>query len=103
MNFRIEYSPESEDHLRAFTARARALALDSVDRLLSHQADIPSRNRKLVRANWLAPWELRIGDLRVFYDIDYAFEDEPAVLIRAVGKKAGNKYYIAGERVDLDL
>lgn len=87
--------------MRVLTARERAIVLDGVDRLLAHQADVPTRNRKPLRANWLAPWELRLGDLRVFYDIDYAVVAEPRVLVRAVGKKVRNEFFIAGERVDL--
>jgi mRNA-degrading endonuclease RelE of RelBE toxin-antitoxin system len=87
--------------MRGLTARERAIVLDGADRLLVRQADVPARNRKPLRANWLAPWELRLGDLRVFYDIDYTVAAEPLVLVRAVGKKVRNEYFIAGERVDL--
>jgi mRNA-degrading endonuclease RelE of RelBE toxin-antitoxin system len=103
VKFRIEYSPESESHLGALAIRDRAIVVDSVERVLGQLADLPARNRKLLRANWLAPWELRIGELRVFYDIDYAVEAEPVVLVRAVGKKVRNELYIAGKQVDLDL
>ena len=103
MKFRIDYSTETEDHFLALTAGERTLVLDRVDSVLTVCADVPSRNRKLLRANWLAPWELRVGDLRVFYDIDYDAEHGPVVLVRAIGKKVRNNYCIGGERVDLEL
>jgi hypothetical protein len=37
MPYRIVYSPESEDHLRALVARDRMIVLDAVDEQLSHQ------------------------------------------------------------------
>jgi len=52
-----------------------------------------------MRPNPLAIYELRVGDLRVYYDV----EDDPetAVVIRAVGYKKGNVVYIGGEQVEL--
>jgi hypothetical protein len=56
-------------------------------------------NRKPLRPNPIAPWELRIRNLRAFYDIT---SDEPKVVkILAVGYKKGNVLFIAGEAVKL--
>jgi hypothetical protein len=57
------------------------------------------RNRKLLRANPVAPWELRIGDLRVYFDV--AEEPSPVVTVRAVGVKVRNRVLIGGQEVDL--
>ena len=99
MAFEIEYSPDAEDHLRALTARQRSMVLDEVDRQLLYEADVETKNRKPMRPNPIAPWELRIGDLRVYYDI----EDEPIrkVMIRAVGIKVGNTIRIGGKELQL--
>ena len=74
MAYGIEYSPDSEDHLRALTARQQAIVLDTVDRQLAYQPAVETRHRKPMRPNPLAPWELRIGDLRVYYDGDRAMK-----------------------------
>lgn len=95
MAYRIAYSPESEDHLRALAARDRATVLDAVDEQLSHQPAVATRNRKPLRPNPLAPWELRIGDLRAYYDIEN--EPEPVVHVRAIGIKDHNELRIGGE------
>jgi mRNA-degrading endonuclease RelE of RelBE toxin-antitoxin system len=63
--YHIEYSPDAENHLRALTAMQQRIVLDAVDRQLAHQPTNETRNRKPMRPNPLAPWELRIGDLRV--------------------------------------
>ena len=44
--------------------------MDAVDDHLRHQPDVPTRHRKRMRPNALAPWELRVGDYRVFYDVE---------------------------------
>lgn len=64
-----------------------------------HQPTLPSRNRKLLRANPLAPWELRVGDLRVYFDV--TTEPVPVVTVRDVGVKVRERVWIAGEEVEL--
>jgi len=52
-----------------------------------------------MRPNPIAPWELRIGNLRVYYDI----EDDPecVVYIRAIGIKEENNVRIGKEVIKL--
>jgi mRNA-degrading endonuclease RelE of RelBE toxin-antitoxin system len=97
--YRIEYSPESEAHLQALTARQQAIVLDTVDEQLMYQPTVETKNRKPMRPNPLAPWELRIGDLRVYYDVEA--EPEAVVYINAVGIKERNQVRIAGEVYEL--
>jgi hypothetical protein len=52
-----------------------------------------------MRPNPLAPWELRIGDLRVYYDVESL--PEPTVSIRAVGVKEHSQLRIAGKVVQI--
>ena len=99
MAYIIEYSPETEDHLRPLTARQRKTVLDGVDRQLLNQPSIETKNRKPMRPNPIAPWELRIGDLRVYYDVEE--EPEPRVTILAVGVKERNKVRIGREIVKI--
>jgi len=65
--YHIEYAPDAEDHLRVLTARQQAIVLDTVDEQLAYEPTVETRNRKPMRPNPLAPWELRIGNLRVYY------------------------------------
>ena len=95
----IEYSPAVEHHLRALTARQQAIVLDTVESRLSHQPTVETRNRKPMRPNPLAPWELRIGNLRVYYDVEE--QPQPMVLIRAVGLKQRNRVRIGSEVIEL--
>jgi mRNA-degrading endonuclease RelE of RelBE toxin-antitoxin system len=97
--YRIEYSPECEDLIRAMTARDRAIVLDAVDQQLVHQPTVETRNRKLMRPNPIAAWELRIGDLRVYYDVSDS--PDPVVQVLAVGVKVHNIVRIGGSSFPL--
>src|SRR5690348_13191052 len=66
MPFRIEYSPDTEQHLSDLTARQRTIVLDAVDLQLGHEPHVETRNRKPLRPNSIAPWELRIDNLRIY-------------------------------------
>ena len=98
MAFRIEYSPDTEDHLRAVTARQRRIVLDAADEQLRHEPNVETRNRKPMRPNPVAPWELRVGDLRVYYDFSL---DPDVVFVLAIGIKEHNTVRIGGEIVEL--
>jgi mRNA-degrading endonuclease RelE of RelBE toxin-antitoxin system len=97
--YRIQYSPSTDEHLRALTARQRAIVFDTVDKQLTFQPAVETRNRKPMRPNPIAPWELRIGKLRVYYDIEE--EPEKLVTINAIGIKVRNRVRIGGEEVEL--
>ena len=47
----------------------------------------------------LAPWELPIGQIRVYYDVGE--DSEAVVAILAIGIKIGDQVYIGGEAVNL--
>ena len=52
-----------------------------------------------MRSNPVAPWELRIRELRVYYDVEEG--PERAVLVRAVGVKERGRVRIGTEVVEL--
>lgn len=90
---------EADEHLAGLSARDRATVLESLERQLAHDPTVETRNRKRLRPNPLAPWELRIGRLRVYFDV----EQEPRHVVRvlAVGIKDGNRVWIGGQEVEL--
>ncbi len=69
--------------------------LRSYDHLKS-DADIQTKKKKKLRDNPIASWELKIGDYRVFYDID-----GETVNVLAVGHKKHNILFIQGKKVDI--
>ena len=99
MAYTIEFAESVRAQLRALPARQRSTILDSIERHLIHEPLVEARNKKPLRPNPVAPWELRIGDLRVFYEV--ALDQPDTVRILAVGQKRGNKLYIAGKEIAL--
>jgi mRNA-degrading endonuclease RelE of RelBE toxin-antitoxin system len=95
--YAIEYLPDAIEHLEALDANQRAVLFDGVREQLTHQPTVRTRNRKRMRPNPLAPWELRVGPLRAFFDVQD--EPPPTVLIVAVGIKEGNRVRIGGKEV----
>ena len=94
----IEYSPLCREHLTALAAGERTTVLTEVDVQLVHEPTVVTKNRKALRPNPLARFELRIGALRVYYEVD---EARRVVEIRAVGIKDRDQVIIGGEEIDL--
>lgn len=99
MAFAIVYSPEAVDHLRALPRALQVLVVNQVDELLAQEPTLPTRKRKLLRPNPIAPWELRLSSVRVFYDL----QEEPKRLVKiaAVGNKKHNVLWIGKDRIEL--
>lgn len=99
MAYRIEFAESVKGHLKALTATQRATVLAKIEGQLTDQPLVETRKRKPLRPNPVAPWELRVGQLRVFYDVS---EGPPAtVRILAVGMKERNVVRIGGEEIQL--
>jgi mRNA-degrading endonuclease RelE of RelBE toxin-antitoxin system len=99
MKHKVEYSPESRDHLKMLTKTERVTILDKVDAMLVDEPQVPTKNRKPMLPNPIATWELRIGALRVYYDIETS--PHPVVRILAIGKKIRSEVHIGKEVVTL--
>ncbi len=95
--YQMEFSPEVREGLLPFRKFDQKRILEEIETQLSHQPDQETRNRKRLRPNKLAEWELRVGTFRVFYDLD---RDNAMVKIRAIGYKEGNKLFIRGEEYE---
>jgi mRNA-degrading endonuclease RelE of RelBE toxin-antitoxin system len=68
--FEIEFTHSALDDLPYLRRTDQTRILDSVGRHLSSEPTSAARNRKSLRPNSLAAWELRIVRLRAFYDVD---------------------------------
>jgi|MudIll2142460700_1097286.scaffolds.fasta_scaffold2040536_2 mRNA-degrading endonuclease RelE of RelBE toxin-antitoxin system len=99
MEHRIEFTGEARDHLGSLSARDRAMLLDVAREQLTYEPSRPTRKRKPMRPNPLAPWVLRIGHLRVYYEVTQA--PVPCVTIRAIGVKVRERVLVGGLEIDL--
>jgi mRNA-degrading endonuclease RelE of RelBE toxin-antitoxin system len=96
--FKIEFTSEALDDMRQFKKYEKRKIIKEIEMQLFHQPMDITRNRKRLRPNDTAEWELRIGKYRVFYDV---FEEHRVVKIEAVGFKKGNKLFIQGKEYQL--
>ena len=96
--FDIRLSESALADIRWFRQRERRTIMDGIERQLVYEPDIETRNRKRLRPNRVAEWELRIDDYRVVYDVK---TNEAQVEIKLVGLKNGNKLLVRGKEYKL--
>jgi len=96
--YQIEFAKAVRAHLEALTALQRSTVLDAIARQLTNEPCTATRNRKPLRPNPVAPWELRVRKLRVFYEVS---EESAVVRILAVGVKTRESLQIGGEEIKL--
>jgi len=97
--YTVEFAQSVERHLRVLTARERTAILDAIGRQLLHEPLKETRHRKPLRPNPIAPWELRVGQLRVFYEV--AGAESGVVRILAVGRKRRSILVIGDKEIRL--
>jgi mRNA-degrading endonuclease RelE of RelBE toxin-antitoxin system len=94
----IKYTETAVADLQWFKKYEQNQILDGIDQQLRYQPTVETRNRKQLRPNPTAAWELRIGDFRVLYDVD---EQVSIVEIKRIGEKRGNVLFVRGQQEDL--
>jgi mRNA interferase RelE/StbE len=96
MRFEVEFVPSADQDLESYTVRERRIILAGIAEFLETDANRGNKRRKQMRPNPLAPWELRIGDYRVFYEIQ-----ERSVVVLAIGHKVHNELFVRGRKVEI--
>jgi mRNA-degrading endonuclease RelE of RelBE toxin-antitoxin system len=99
MAYRIRFADTVVEHLRWLEVAERRRVLDAIEVQLSNEPLSETRNRRPLRPNPIAPWELRVGKLRVFDEV--AADDPRVVRILAVGKKERQTLRIGGKEIAL--
>lgn len=92
--YSIEFSEGAVEDLQRVRSFEHGQILDVIEEQLKYEPTAETRNRKLLSG--LTPsfeavppvWELRVGDYRVFYDVD---EEEKRVYVRAIRRKPPDK------------
>lgn len=71
----------------------------ALSRYLADQPEVPSAIRRRLDPNPLgAPWELRLAELRVFYEVD---ADTQTVRVLRVGVKPREMLYLRGAPMNM--
>ena len=94
MVYRIEVAPAADDDLAGMKAFYRNEVLDAIDEHLAHTPTAISQSRiKRLRLLDSPGYRLRVGDYRVYYDVD---ETSSTVKILRVLSKAASLDYLQG-------
>jgi hypothetical protein len=71
-------------------------------RQLIHEPEVETRQRKRMRADkpgYVAPWELRAGELRVYYEVR---DVDREVWIVAIFIKRRNRLFVGGREIKIE-
>lgn len=96
--FHITFTHSALDDIGWFRKRERIIIFDVIEKQLTYQPNVETRNRKKLRPNRSAEWELRSGKYRVFYDVSI---EASTVEVKMVGYKDGNRLLIQGAEYTL--
>ncbi|MEQ9360052.1 type II toxin-antitoxin system RelE family toxin [Coleofasciculus chthonoplastes] len=94
----VEYTPPAIQDLKYFPKHEQKEILENIDIQLSYEPTVETRNRKPMRPNSLAEWELRIGKFRVLYNV---VEKVTIVEIQRIGEKQRNNFFFGGQKEEL--
>jgi mRNA interferase RelE/StbE len=87
-------APEAIQYFRRLPSRDRALVRDAIEKQLRYQPNRVSKSRiKRLRGLSKPQYRLRVGEMRVFYDVDRA-----NVLILAIIYKPDAEKWLTEER-----
>lgn len=93
MRFEILLAPEAAEDLQGLKAYVRAEVRDAIERHLRHEPRKESRSRiKRLRGLTRPQYRLRIGEVRVFYDVR-----ETRVEVLAIVTKQGADEWLEKE------
>jgi len=94
--YRVVFTPSADEDLKWFRKPEQRSIIEAAMEQLAYEPVTTTQNRKPLRPNPIAAWAIRIGEYRVFYDVDSAAR---LVTVRAVGYKDHNKLFVRSKEV----
>lgn len=94
----IELTPLAMEDLRWFRKHEQQEIIENINQQLRYEPLTKTRNRKPMRANEIADWELRIRHFRVLYSVDSIVR---IIDIQRIGEKRGNRFFFRGRQEDV--
>jgi len=89
MRFEIVFAPEAVDDFRRLKANVRSRVRDGMELHLRHEPSKQSRSRiKRLKGIRKPQFRLRIGDIRVFYDVS----EETVEVLAIVNKQEAQEW-----------
>lgn len=99
MPYQIRHTRTADADLEYLSRREQAIVRSEIARYLRDDPVAESTKRRPMEPNPLdAVWELRLGDLRVYYDVD---RGTSTVTVLRVGVKRRERVLIQGRPIDL--
>src|ERR1700722_3455189 len=92
MSITITITDDADRQFKTLSARDQRILEAAILARLHEQPTTPTKAIKRLRPNPFAEFELRVGNLRVLYNVE---GNEVVLLI--VGRKEGNKLIVEGE------
>ncbi len=92
MPFEVSITEDAEAQLRELSAREQRILEAAILSRLTQQPTTPTRAIKRLRPNPFAEYELRVGNLRILYNVE-----GQEVVILVVGRKVGNTLIVGGK------
>jgi mRNA-degrading endonuclease RelE of RelBE toxin-antitoxin system len=84
MRYEVILAPEAADDLRRLEAHFRAEVKDAIERHLRHEPTKTSRSRiKSLRGLSRPQYRLRVGGIRVFYDVSGSSVEVLAIVAKS--------------------
>jgi mRNA interferase RelE/StbE len=84
MQFAIVLAPEAVEDLRRLKANVRATVRTALEAHLAHEPEKTSRSRiKRLRGLLRPQYRLRVGDVRVFYDVSGSTVEVLAIVAKS--------------------
>lgn len=96
--YKIKITEDALDDLRQFKKSDQVLIINTIEEQLSWEPKKETKHRKSLRPNDLSKWELRVGNNRIFYDVD---DNSKLIRIKAIGLKKHNTLFIKGKEFKL--
>ncbi len=94
MAFHVTITDEADLQMRRLSAREQRILEAAVMTRLQDQPTIPTKAIRRLRPNPLAEFELRVGDLRVLYNVEL---EKSEVVLLIVGRKVGATLIVGGK------
>lgn len=94
--YQIEFTPIARQDLRYFKRYEQNIIIDAIETQLSYEPTLETANRFPRNPVEIAEWELRVGDFRVFYNVD---EHVLIVSVERIGEKPNNRLFFRGKKV----
>jgi mRNA-degrading endonuclease RelE of RelBE toxin-antitoxin system len=96
MEYCVSLTENAKEDIGYFEVRDQRIIVGAILTHLKVDAGVPTKKRKALRPNPIAPWELRIDRFRIFYVIE-----GDQVKVVAVGQKEHNEIFVRGYKVEL--